>query len=322
MSHELEIVDGRAVAMGREIAWHRLNKVTGDTFGLDDIERDCPEILMPVRHVPMGESDPFHDYNAFPGHNLIVREDEKVVGIVGGRYEIVQNRAAFDLGTTTDADCVSAISLRGGRQVAFTFDLGGYVVGDEPCHDYISILNSHDGTWSLTALKSSIIVVCANTASMALTGASIRRHIRHTASWQDQVADVREALGLAAKARADFTATVESLMLKPFTGRDFDLLLDAVMPLPDTDGRGRTTRENHRMELRAMFDEGAVTEHYRRTQWAAVQTMNTWQQWSAPIRKGSRTATDSVRATRQIEALAAGKSDTLTLATVRYLAAV
>lgn len=322
MGHELEIIDGRAVAMGREIAWHRLNVVTGATFGLPEIERDCPEILLPVSAVAIGEVDPLHDYGAFKGHHLAIRDDGKVVGINGARYEIVQNRDAFELGTTTGYDCVSAINLREGRQAAFTFDLGAYSIGDEPCHDYISILNSHDGSWPLIALKSSIIVVCANTASWALHGAAIRHNIRHTASWEDRVSDVRHALGLAEKARAVFVETVEGLMRRPFTMREFDVLLDGIMPLPEDDGRSRTMREQHRLELRTLFGEGAVVEHYRRTGWGAVQAVNTWEQWSAPVRAGAKTSSTQTRAKRQIEALAAGKAGALTAATVRHLATV
>lgn len=322
MAHELEIIDGRAVAMGREIAWHALNIVTGDTFGLEEIERDCPEILLPVASTPIGEVDPFHNYGAFTGTSLAIREDGKVVGINGSRYEVVQNRDAFDLGTTTGYDCISAINLRDGRQAAFTFDLGAYRVGDEPCHDYISILNSHDGSWPLIALKSSIVVVCANTASWALSGAAIRQNIRHTASWEDRVADVRKALGLAEAARKTFTETVEALMLKPVTMREFDLLLDGVFPVPDEDGRAKTMRENARVEVRTMFEEGQVVDAYRRTGWGAVQAVNTWEQWSAPVRAGAGTSSATTRAKRQIQALADGKAGQYTAATVRYLAAV
>lgn len=322
MAHELEIIDGRAVAMGREVAWHQLNVVTGSAFGLEEIERDCPEIILPVSSVAIDQVDPLHDYGAFKGTALAIREDGKVVGINGARYEVVQNRDAFDLGTTTGFDCISAINLRDGRQCAFTFDLGAYTVGDEPCHDYISILNSHDGSWPLIALKSSIVVVCANTASWALNGAAIRQNIRHTASWEDRVDDVRKALGLAEKARETFVETVEALMLQKVSMRDFDVLLDAVLPLPEDDGRARTTRENHRLEVRSMFDEGAVTEHYRRTGWGAVQAVNTWEQWSAPVRAGAKTSSATTRAKRQIEALAAGKAGAYTLAAVRHLASV
>jgi hypothetical protein len=316
------MLDGRAVAMGRKVAWHRLNVVTGDVFGLDDIERDCPEILLPVASTPISEVDPFHHYGAFTGTSLAIREDGKVVGINGARYEIVQNRDAFELGTTTGRDCISAINLREGRQSAFTFDLGAYTVGDEPCHDYISILNSHDGSWPLIALKSSVIVVCANTASWALQGAAIRQNIRHTASWEDRVADVRQALGLAEQARQTFTETVETLMLQPVTMRAFDLLLDAVFPVPEDDGRGRTMRENARLEVRTLFSEGAVVENYRRTGWGAVQAVNTWEQWSAPIRAGAKSSSATTRARRQIEALAAGKAGQFTAGAVRHLASV
>ena len=49
MSHELEILDGRAVFLGRVPAWHKLGQVVGDDFGLDEVREQAPEVLMPVR---------------------------------------------------------------------------------------------------------------------------------------------------------------------------------------------------------------------------------------------------------------------------------
>lgn len=323
MSHELEIIDGRAVAMGREDAWHHLNVVVGEEFGLDEIRRDAPEILMPVAAVAVEDVDPFHDWRAFDGSSVVIREDGKVVGFNGSRYEIVQAEEAFNLGTQTGLDCISAVSLREGRQHAFTFDLGGYTVGDESMRDYLSVLNSFDGSWSLIGLKSTTIVVCANTADFALNGASVRYNIRHTATWETKVEDVRKALGLAVKSRDLFTTTVERYMLKPFDATQFDLMLDTIVPLDDMqEGRGKTLRINTRNNLRTMFNEGRVSEQYRNTVWGAIQAVNTYAQWSAPLRGVKGKNSQTVRATRRIDELASGKGDALTRQAVKYVDAL
>lgn len=319
MSHELEIINGTAVALGRDDAWHHLNKVNGTAFGIEEIERDAPQILMPVTLIPIETIDPFHNWSAFDGTGAAVRQDGHVVGINGSRYELVQGAEAFELGTQTGLDCISAISLRGGRQQAFTFDLGSYEVGGEAMQDYISVLNSFDGSWSLIALKSTTVIVCANTAAMALSGASTRFNIRHTASWEEKVDDVREALGLAVESRTKFVETVEHLMRTPFNMRQFDALLDGIKPLPDQQGRGRTMAEQARSAIRGLYTEGEVTAAWRNTAWGAVQAVNTYEQWSAPVRKTAGLSSASVRATRQIDALASGKGDALTSKAVTIL---
>ena len=118
-----------------------------------------------------------------PDHFATVRTDSgDVLGVVGKRYRIVQNRDAFGFLDSLLQDGImkyeSAGALRGGRQVfllARMPSVDEIVPGDNSLR-YVLFSTSHDGTAAIHAVPTSVRVVCANTLRIATASSVGFRH--------------------------------------------------------------------------------------------------------------------------------------------------
>lgn len=204
MAHEIDMSNGRAnCAFARKSAWHGLGVVVPEAMSSDDAIKlaglDWEATLRDVAYLN-GEGVPV----LVEGKHAVVRQDTgKVLGIVGGTYQPVQNR---DLANFMDAligagaKYDSAGSLYGGKKVWFNLKVSDCfeVIPEDVVQPYLTVMNGHDGTTRLTAIATATRVVCANTFQLALDTADRNRtvSIRHDGKLLDNVQRAKEALGL------------------------------------------------------------------------------------------------------------------------------
>ena len=309
MSHELEILDGRALVLGRENMWHQLGQVTGTNFGEERIMEYAPEILSPVELVPTyvikNGTEWGAEYVQTPTKGAIMREcDQKVVGEGLGldTYGVVQSRDAFEWGQTIsefgDLPLVSAGLLREGRQFFFTYQMGAENPAGIDYNPYLTVCSSHDGSLSLQAMTSTIITVCANTLQMNLSSGKNVLTLKHTSNVEQRMSMALAALQATAENVEATNKQIETLVRLEV--RNFSLLLDGLLPTVDTQEgqstRGSTVRETARDAVRSLLRSQVIEDEHRNTGWAWVQAVNTYEQWTKPIRGG-----DQNRAVRQFD---------------------
>lgn len=145
------------------------------------------------------------------------RKDTKVpLGIVGSRYEIVQNRDAFaffdaiiDAG---EAIFETAGVLGDGERIFVTAKLpSDMLVGGEVCEKYIILTNSHDGTSSIIAGFTTIRVCCSNTLQAALRGLSNKVHIEHRSGAKERLSEAYKVMGIASKYMTEVNEIFEQM---------------------------------------------------------------------------------------------------------------
>ena len=116
-----------------------------------------------------------------------VRDDLNLpLGIVGSRYEIIQNQEAFDFFDSIVgekyADYETVGCLNGGGTIFITAKLKEeMIINKDNIDKYLLLTMSHDGTSSIQVMFTPIRVVCNNTLTLALGGKN-RVTIRHTKS--------------------------------------------------------------------------------------------------------------------------------------------
>lgn len=212
----------------REKAWHGLGTV------LREAPRDTREALRLAGldwHVNLQPvfarcGDDTHDGNIIEceDNRAMVRDVHQrdgsirsdVLGIVGTRYEPLQNVDAFrwfdPLVAEGNVKLEAAGSVKGGRHVWILarIDDAPVQVGtrsDDIVNPYLLLSNSHDGTRAVTVTFTPIRVVCWNTLSAAnraadRPGANARK-VRHTRAAVNTLAGIRDTIDLA---RRDFSA--------------------------------------------------------------------------------------------------------------------
>ena len=142
--------------------------------------------------------------------------DNTILGVVGKRYEPLQNIEAFEwfqpFLDSEEASLHTAGSLHDGKRVWVLAKLNRRaieVTDGDLVEKYLLLSNSHDGSTCVRVGFCPIRVVCANTLSMAHQAGQLLR-LRHTASLKATLDDVRDIVNTA---NASFEATAQQYQL-------------------------------------------------------------------------------------------------------------
>jgi phage/plasmid-like protein (TIGR03299 family) len=193
----------------KETPWH----------GLGNVIQDAPTVDAGIQLAGLDwnvETQPLFVADGRPvTHKAVVRtSDESILGVVGPKWQPLQNREAFDwfqpFLDSKAARLTTAGSLSNGRRVWVMAEIGDpltIVKGDE-VRRFVLLSNSHDGTAAVRVGFTPIRVVCANTLAMAEhKGADSKLlRLRHSKNLKDVMEQVRDVMDLA---NSEFEATAE-----------------------------------------------------------------------------------------------------------------
>lgn len=241
MSHELEILDGKAqMFSGEDITpWHGMGNVIKGLATTDEaLELSGLDWEVELRPTAFMGAD--GQWKAHKDRFSAVRTtDEKYLGNdLSKNYHIYQNRESFEfLNNITDTGSGEAVfstagSLFGGSRTFITLKLtDAFTVGDQDAHDlYLMCTNSHDGTASFTVSITPIRAVCNNTVTLGLREAKTKWSIKHKKALTERVQDARHILELGYKYEKAFEAEVAKLMEIDVTNQQFYAIVDKIVP--------------------------------------------------------------------------------------------
>lgn len=243
MGHELSNTNGvYNFADSRSDAWHQLGQVVGHDMSADEALRAAHLADMNVRKVPLWADVrddeaaiaqgvrglAVDDHYAVIFDNPVSGKVQAMPATVGSKYNFAAAEALAQFGEAMvdqiGQACWQTVgSLRSYTQVFMTMLLPQTMVleGLDGAQDvtkyYLALLNSYDGSTSLTGLITPVRIVCANTQSTAIHSAVSRFRIRHTAGWKDNLQEARKTLGLAFQYEAAFEAEARALFEQPFS---------------------------------------------------------------------------------------------------------
>ncbi len=138
------------------------------------------------------------------GNFATVRKDtQQVFGLVGSRYEPIQNTEAFEFFDSIigegHANYETVGALGNGERVFITAKLPSHLhVNNDTIDKYLLLTMAHDGTGAIIVMFTPIRVVCNNTLTLALTTGS-KVSIRHTKNALDRLDEAKKILGIANK---------------------------------------------------------------------------------------------------------------------------
>lgn len=287
MAHEVE-----SMFSARVLPWHGLGVVTADvltgrealvTAGLD-WEVHLALLTAEVDEVPYEVPEMFATYRTRKGQT-------DILGVVGDNYTPVQNSELFNFGealtSTGEAQWETAGSLRGGRVIFATAKLSREIViaGDQHV-PYLVMASSHDASMSMKAILTPVRVVCMNTLRLALARSRSAYTIRHTPNVQQYVAQAREALQMSWVYLDGFEAEVSKLVEQTVTDKQWNDLIAKLVPELESDSKRRATNvDQRRADITEVYRTDPACRPWVGTAWGALNGVNTWELWSAPIRK-------------------------------------
>lgn len=218
MAHNITDTDGAVFA--KTAAWHGLGIVVQDDMTPDQA-MDIAGLGWDVNKIgPIVAGDAQSD-----DYVAIVRSDNnKILSIQSPDYKPVQNSEVFDLAYNLDPNIKveSALSMNGGRRMVVLCKTGEMdATNNDTVSKYMALVNSHDGTLALSALPTSVRIVCQNTLSMAMAeGMKKSFRIVHTGDINEKRKAMADALKFYAKTGKLFEEKVSVLAAKELTKAD------------------------------------------------------------------------------------------------------
>lgn len=196
MSHEIETMYYVSnEENGRFRPWHGLGTPVGDALSSEEALK-IAGLDWEVESKPI-----FVDGKEVLGYKANVRSsDDSILGVVGSRYSIVQNKDAFAFTDALLGEGVryeTAGSLKNGRRIWLNAKMDTVKILDDDVQPYMVFTNTHDGTGAVRVAMTPVRTVCNNTLNLALKEASRSWSTRHVGSIEDRIQDARECLGLA-----------------------------------------------------------------------------------------------------------------------------
>ena len=291
MSHEMYEND-HALYVGKP-AWH----------GLGTVVENAPTTMDAMRLAKMDFtvqlSDPLvatyggwtaKETNPSKFHATVRIDTKEVLGVVNKNYKIVQNSELFEIADSLpNAKVETAGTLFNGAQSYILMKDDEWAVnGNDEMHEYLCLMNSHNGTLSLSALPTSIRVVCNNTLSWAISQGSQRMiKLKHTGDIDTKIEGLKDALDEWHEHKGKFRSQVRILSNARWTRQQIQSFwMDCYQMFEGDVPKDSDTDENHKLRKKAMTTFHGLSETFDKevqqfgqdSAWLAANAVTNWLQ--------------------------------------------
>jgi phage/plasmid-like protein (TIGR03299 family) len=281
MSHNLEQRDGQtSMFYTGQVPWHqlgrRLDKPATAAEAMETANLDYTVVKKPLKAIIHNKH-----YADVPNAFATIRTDTNVVlGVVGSRYEPVQNRDAFTffdpLVDRSEAIYHTAGVLGRGEKIWLLAKLPDYIkVGkkNDPVEKYVLLYNSHDGSSVVRCKLTPIRVVCNNTLTAALSGAEQEVRIRHTPSAIEKLQEAHKLLGLTNQLYTQLDYIFNRMSLRKVTSQQLIEYVKALVP-DNPEAENNTRTENIRNQILYLHDDIPEARMHKGTLFGALNAIS------------------------------------------------
>lgn len=218
--------------------------------------------------------------------------DNKVLGIVGSDYKIVQNAEAFSFMDQVLGEGVTyetAGALKGGRRVWVLAHIPGeYRFVEDKADPYILFSTTHNGSGAIKVCLTPIRVVCMNTLNLAIKTATRSWSIVHKGLMDQKIANAKNTL-IASKeymgALCDEMVNLNEIKLTDTQVYDY---VKKLIPMPlDPSEVTRRNVSSKRTELMDRYELAPDLAHVDRSAYRFVNAVSDFATHSTPLRARS-----------------------------------
>lgn len=268
---------------GNQVPWHGLGTIVNEAPTSADALHlaglDWNVLQRPI----------YTDGVEIPNMKANVRDtDKSVLGVVSDRYQVVQNKEAFDftdnLIQSGEVKYETAGSLSGGKRIWLLAKMPESKVLDDKVDPYIVFTNSHDGTGAIKVAMTPIRVVCNNTLNLALEGAKRCWSTKHIGDITSKLEEARHTLKMANEYMKELDAQADRFVNIKITDEKLEEILKDLFPVnaEDTDRRKNNMQEMKDKYMICYFAPDIAK--FRGTAWGAINAMSDFATHIAPKR--------------------------------------
>jgi phage/plasmid-like protein (TIGR03299 family) len=278
----------------RIVPWHGLGKVIEEApdsvaaIKLAGLDWDVVQTPIFARKQGGGAEG---EFETIPNYFANVRSDNNnALGIVTGRYQIVQNREAFtftdSLISEGEVKYETAGSLKEGRQVWMLARMNReYDILGDKFDPYLCFVNSHDGTGAVRVMMTPIRVVCQNTLNIAMRQANRAWSSTHVGDMASKMAQAQMTLGLATEYMDALNEEANILAGISVSPAQVKEILDELLPVSTkTSERQANTLFMKRQSIEQALKADDISR-FNGTGWAVVNAVSDFVTHTEPYRK-------------------------------------
>lgn len=274
MAHNLNETNGKVAFAGTQKAWHGLGQIVEKAMtskeaielgglGYEVIKNEIFADIEGVGKIVVPEK-----------FATIRKDTNAILGVVGNRYEIVQNADAFTFFDAIvgqgQAIFETAGALGKGERIFVTAKMPKYIriAGtDDVTEVYVVLTSSHDGSGAVICGITSVRIVCQNTLRLALKGMTNKMSIRHTKSAEANLAQAHKFLGISNDYITKSNEFVNSLSLKKVSDEQVKNLVADLFP---SNSENTTRIDNIRQDVLGAYYSGVGQEGIVGTAWGVL----------------------------------------------------
>ena len=214
------------------------------------------------------------------GFKANVRDsDDSVLGVVGDRYKVVQNRDAFkftDELIGTDVRYETAGSLREGKQIWLLAKMPEQQIAGDAVEPYLCFTNAHDGSSGVRVCMTPVRVVCNNTLNVALATAKRTWSMRHTENVHERLNEARDCLFRAEDYMDGLVQYADMAANKTIQDDEIREILNELFPITEkTSEREKATIDKIKDEFMVCYFAPDI-RRFRGTAWGRSTPSAIW----------------------------------------------
>ena len=224
--------------------------------------------------------------HSFAEQKVLYRSDTKEpLSVVSQRYQVVQPREVLefyrDLSEVSGYELETAGVLKGGKKFWALAKTGQSVAlkGNDTVEGYLLLATSCDGTIATTATPTTIRVVCNNTLTIALNGATQAIKVPHSTKFDAQA--VKQQLGIAVSSWDGFMYRMRVLSERKVKSHEaMNYFLRVMCEVPSSSGSlgngASLTNERALKKVQALFDgqgRGSDLDSAKGTAWGLLNAV-------------------------------------------------
>ncbi len=272
MAHNLNETNGRVSFASTQKAWHSLGQIVNGAM------TSTQALELAGLNFTVEKTDALAEVNGklFPmdGKFITYRADTNVpLGVVGERYQIVQNKDAFaffdNIIGGEAAIYETAGALGKGERIFISAKMPEFIRiegTDDVTEIYVLLTNSHDGSGSVVAAITPIRVVCQNTLNAALSNYKNKVSIRHTVNAKNNLEQAQHLLKITHAYTSEISQAFNHLAKKSVTDAQVKKLVEDVFKSEKLDS---TRIKNIQEAIFSSYNTGVGQELIMGTAWGA-----------------------------------------------------
>ena len=275
MAHNLNETKGKTSFASTQTAWHGLGQIVeGAMTSKQAIELAGLDYEVAKVPVLLEGSNNFN--TVVPDKFVTLRKDtNEIFGIVGNRYEIVQNRDAFNFFDSIVGGELAMFETAGaigkGEKIFITAKMPSFIriAGTEDITEvYVLLTSTHDGTGAVIAAITPIRVVCANTLNSALKNTISKVSLRHTSSVIKALEDAHRLIGISHAYTEELNECFNFLATKKVSDAKVKSVIELLFPGDKKEDKDDSTRiKNIREAVLKSYEGGVGQEKILGTAW-------------------------------------------------------